>query len=152
MNKQIVLLITFDTAETKPMLSVAEIFTKIMTKQEKIQEAYGKYWEVVYEYVDKNGWCSAYWKTKTYFQTEFTSEKWRPKSLQGIENNNGWIRIESEADLPKEGMHHSILLDSECINGYRNYDVIVFYEVNSKFRKKEISHYQPIEKPKPPIY
>ena len=134
------------------MLSVAEIFTKIMTKQEKIQEAYGKYWEVVYEYVDKNGWCSAYWKTKTYFQTEFTSEKWRPKSLQGIENNNGWIRIESEADLPKEGMHHSILLDSECINGYRNYDVIVFYEVNSKFRKKDISHYQPIEKPKPPIY
>ena len=145
-------LITFDTAETKPMLSVAEIFTKIMTKQEKIQEAYGKYWEVVYEYVDKNGWCSAYWKTKTYFQTEFTSEKWRPKSLQGIENNNGWIRIESEADLPKEGMHHSILLDSECINGYRNYDVIVFYEVNSKFRKKEISHYQPIEIPKTPIY
>ena len=134
------------------MLSVAEIFTKIMTKQEKIQEAYGKYWEVVYEYVDKNGWCSAYWKTKTYFQTEFTSEKWRPKSLQGIENNNGWIRIESEADLPKEGMHHSILLDSECINGYRNYDVIVFYEVNSKFRKKEISHYQPIEIPKTPIY
>ena len=134
------------------MLSVAEIFTKIMTKQEKIQEAYGKYWEVVYEYVDKNGWCSAYWKTKTYFQTEFTSEKWRPKSLTGIEDNNGWIKIESEADLPKEGMHHSILLDSECINGYRNYDVIVFYEVNSKFRKKEISHYQPIEKPKPPIY
>ena len=134
------------------MLSVAEIFTKIMTKQEKIQEAYGKYWEVVYEYVDKNGWCSAYWKTKTYFQTEFTSEKWRPKSLTGIENNNGWIKIESEADLPKEGMHHSILLDSECINGYRNYDIIVFYEVNSKFRKKEISHYQPIEKPLKPIY
>ncbi len=134
------------------MLSVAEIFTKIMTKQEKIQEAYGKYWEVVYEYVDKNGWCSAYWKTKTYFQTEFTSEKWRPKSLTGIEDNNGWIKIESEDDLPKEGMHHSILLDSDCINGYKNYDVIVFYEVNSRYRKKEISHYKPIEKPKPPIY
>ena len=72
--------------------------------------------------------------------------------LQGIENNNGWIKIESETDLPKEGIHHSILLDSDCINGYRNYDVIVFYEVNSRYRKKEISHYQPIEKPKPPIY
>ena len=72
--------------------------------------------------------------------------------IQGIENNNGWIRIESEDDLPKEGMHHSILLDSECINGYRNYDVIVFYEVNAKFRKKEISHYQPIEPPKLPIF
>ena len=58
------------------------------------------------------------------------------KKASGIENNNGWIRIESEADLPKEGMHHSILLDSECINGYRNYDIIVFYEVNSRYRKK----------------
>ena len=47
------------------------------------------------------------------------------KKAYGIENNNGWIRIESEADLPKEGFHHSILLDSECINGYRNYDIIV---------------------------
>jgi len=25
--------------------------------------------------------------------------KFRPKSLQGIENNNGWIKIESESDL-----------------------------------------------------
>ena len=74
------------------------------------------------------------------------------KKAYGIENNNGWIRIESEADLPKEGMHHSILLDSECINGYRNYDIIVFYEVNSRYRKKEISHYQPIEEPLKPIY
>ena len=84
--------------------------------------------------------------------TELNAKQEAIKKAYGIENNNGWIRIESEADLPKEGMHHSILLDSECINGYRNYDVIVFYEVNSKFRKKEISHYQPIEKPKPPIY
>ena len=75
--------------------------------------------------------------------------------LQEIEkelSQDKWIKIESEVDLPKEGMHHSILLDSECINGYRNYDVIVFYEVNSKFRKKEISYYQPIEIPKTPIY
>ena len=131
--------------------------TNLEAKQEAIKKAYGEYWENVKDYVDENGWASYpnvqkhdYDFGKLEFKDGCTFL--RPESLQGIENNNGWIKIESEADLPKEGMHHSILLDSECINGYRNYDVIVFYEVNSKFRKKEISHYQPIEKPKPPIF
>ena len=123
-------------------------------KQEAIKKAYGEY----FIHADINGWikfgmyCPSDLGIEDYDEIVDTIGIWRCKSLQGIENNNGWIKIESEADLPKEGMHHSILLDSECINGYRNYDVIVFYEVNSKFRKKEISHYQPIFKPNPPIY
>jgi hypothetical protein len=138
-------------------------------KQKVIKNAYGEYWEKVKDYVDENGFINTYSTKISPHSLKYSwvdievSKKWiddkigdticfRPKSLQGIENNNGWIKIESEADLPKEGMHHSILLDSECINGYRNYDVIVFYEVNSKFRKKEISHYQPIEKPLKPLY
>ena len=127
-------------------------------KQKAIKNAYGECWEKVKDYVDENGWI--YFGHSNGFrldgkipqEVDSYNGKFRPKSLQGIENNNGWIKIESEADLPKEGIHHSILLDSDCINGYRNYDVIVFYEVNSRYRKKEISHYQPIEKPKPPIY
>ena len=125
--------------------------TALNAKQEAIKKAYGEY----YIHSDINGWMRFGMYCPTDLGIENYDEMdgfWRCKSLQGIENNNGWIRIESEVDLPKEGMHHSILLDSECINGYRNYDVIVFYEVNSKFRKKEISHYQPIEKPNPPIY
>ena len=125
--------------------------TALNAKQEAIKKAYGEY----YIHSDINGWMRFGMYCPTDLGIENYDEMdgfWRCKSLQGIENNNGWIRIESEVDLPKEGMHHSILLDSECINGYRNYDVIVFYEVNSKFRKKEISHYQPIEKPNPPIF
>ena len=125
--------------------------TNLEAKQEAIKKAYGEY----YIHSDINGWMRFGMYCPTDLGIENYDEMdgfWRCKSLQGIENNNGWIRIESEADLPKEGMHHSILLDSECINGYRNYDVIVFYEVSSRYRKKEISHYQPIEKPKPPIY
>ena len=120
-------------------------------KQEAIKKAYGEN----YIHADKNGWI----RHLMYCPSDLGIENyddidgfWRCKSLQEIENNKGWIRIESEADLPKEGIHHSILLDSDCINGYRNYDVIVFYEVNSRYRKKEISHYHPIEKPKLPIY
>ena len=129
-------------------------------KQEAIKNAYGEYWEQVKDYVNENGWCdvSKYSKIKD-IEPEFSDIEnkigvfdMRPKSLQGIENNNGWIKIQSEADLPKERMHEVILLDEECMEGYRNYDVIVFYEVNSRFRKKEISHYKPIEKSKVPIY
>ena len=141
------LLITFDTAETKPMLSVAEIFTKIMTKQEKIQEAYGKYWEVVYEYVDKNGWCSAYWKTKTYFQTEFTSEKWRPKSLTGIEDNNGWIKIES-----KQNEEQYFNEKREMFVLTENGDIFIFNHYKYLSNVGKITHFKPIENPKPPIY
>ena len=133
--------------------------TNLEAKQEAIKKAYGEYWEAVKDFVDENGWIDFLEDIQRimYFfndsdNIEVFKSTWRPKSLQAIENNNGWIKIESEADLPKEGIHHSILLDSDCINGYINYDVIVFYEVNSRYRKKEISHYQPIEKPKPPIY
>ena len=124
-------------------------------KQEAIKKAYGEYWDLVKDLVRTDGSLSEpVWRGSdiNIDYDDFSTGYFRPKSLQGIENNNGWIKIESEADLPKEGIHHSILLDSDCINGYRNYDVIVFYEVNSRYRKKEISHYQPIEKPKPPIY
>ena len=127
-------------------------------KQEAIKNAYGEYWENVKDYVDNDGWINNSIPKFTFGQLknldlEYKNDVFfRPKSLQGIENNTGWIKIESEDDLPKEGMHHSILLDSDCINGYRNYDVIVFYEVNSRYRKKEISHYQPIEKPLKPLY
>ena len=140
--------------------------TNLDAKQEAIKKAYGEHWERLNNFINEDGvfigdtdmisdelfneW--AFIGSSKDINSEKLISGSRPKSLKGIENNNGWMRIESEADLPKEGMHHSILLDSECINGYRNYDVIVFYEVNSKFRKKEISHYQPIEIPKTPIY
>ena len=128
--------------------------TNLEAKQEAIKKAYGEY----FIHADINGWikfgmyCPSDLGIEDYDEIVDTIGIWRCKSLQGIENNNGWIKIESEADLPKEGMHHSILLDSDCINGYRNYDVIVFYEVNSRYRKKEISHYKPIEKSKVPIF
>ena len=125
--------------------------TNLEAKQEAIKKAYGEN----YIHADINGWI----RHLMYCPSDLGIENyddmdgfWRCKSLQGIENNNGWIKIQSEADLPKERMHEVILLDEECMEGYRNYDVIVFYEVNSRFRKKEISHYKPIEKSKVPIY
>ena len=67
----------------------------------------------------------------------------RPKSLQGIESNNGWIRIESEEDLPKEPImsHYIRRCDDEyCIGIVDSSDI------------DRITHYQPIVKPEKPIY
>ena len=92
------------------------------TKQLKIQEAYGEYYDMAKNFIDENGYCKMYdayikispnfleyGMTKEYADKN-TDKKldsnsnltWRPKSLRGIENNNEWIRIESEDNLPKE--------------------------------------------------
>lgn len=70
----------------------------------------------------------------------------QPKELKGIENNNGWIRIESEADLPKKDelyfvLHYGLIVDAEL------------WEIELNFNSnKTITHYHPIIKPNPPIY
>lgn len=78
---------------------------------------------------------------------EFIDCKIRPKSLQGIEDNNGWIRIESEEDLPKKGANcHFILKNGVCG---------IFVDIgDSEYLtlRNRGTHYQPIEEPLKPIY
>jgi hypothetical protein len=87
-----------------------------MTKQEKIQEAYGEHWEKVKYFVDKDGWFDA----KSFYGqaihkglvglTMEISDPYDPKycywkrpvSLSGINNNNGWIKVDDM--LPEEGI------------------------------------------------
>ena len=122
-------------------------------KQEAIKNAYGEYWENVKDYVDNDGWINNSIPKFTFGQLknldlEYKNDVFfRPKSLQGIENNNGWIRIESEADLPKEeGLYFTMRRDKTKVEITH-----FFYELSKEF-KKVATHYQPIEKPKPPIY
>jgi len=64
-------------------------------------------------------------------------------------NNNGWIKIESENDLPKKDCNCWIVVNNEIKNG--NYSLrkgrffIIMYIDN-------VTHYQPIITPKPPLY
>lgn len=83
---------------------------------------------------------------------DYAVNSWRPKSLQGIETNNGWIKIESEKDLPSEDC------DYWCGKMFENGK---FYQLSEKRNKQEIAerfktnvitHYQPIVKPLKPIY
>lgn len=135
-----------------------------MTKQEKIQEAYGEYWELFSveeqeNILKNNGWVMKFnhplhWEMCKFFEIE-TSDygvgtSWRPKSLQGIENNNGWIKIESENDLPKETIDVFWMDKTQGIICGKYY-AINDYD-NIKFLIENATHYQPITKPQSPIY
>lgn len=127
-----------------------------MTKEEKIKEAWGKAYDEVKHLLTENGYI---WSVDLAhicldlslynLDLNYNDTGCRPKSLKGIENNNGWIKIENEEDLPKEDCNVFIL--------HKTYGIITdkYKSVKKDFHynyKKNITHYQPIEKPKPPIY
>lgn len=131
-----------------------------MTKEERIKEEY----EIVGlpfndDIVHRHGWLkikptqyhSKHHLVDTIKHTIY-AHSIRPKSLQGIENNAGWIRIESEADLPKNVITCFTYAKTTWHPFYR-IDVFVGRLSNSFTDGKScFTHYQIIEKPKPPLY
>lgn len=72
-----------------------------MIKKDKIKEVYGKNYNP--HNIDENGWMGYnlwlhFFKKVEDDYDEFDNRNMRvrPNSLTGIENNNGWIKIESE--------------------------------------------------------
>jgi len=63
------------------------------------------------------------------------------------ESNNGWIKIESEADLPKEGKIFWVMKI-----GYSYPIVERLYNDDANYWLNQFTHYQPIRKPELPIY
>lgn len=83
---------------------------------------------------------------RNLFETNYRG-LYRPKSLQGIETNNGWIKIESESDLPKEFTKYWIIDKSDGRMYQREFD-----KSTKEFFLEYSTHYQPIVKPLLPIY
>ncbi|MCT3674463.1 hypothetical protein HZQ94_14845 [Elizabethkingia anophelis] len=132
-------------------------------KQQAIKAAYGEHWvglsnEQQKYALENNGWIDV--KPSQYQMDMFTRIKFnrnkhsiRPSALNGIESNNSWTRIESEEDLPKEyknywcrtynGDTKILRFDPEFKEWY--------YECNTGL-SFTVTHYQPIETPKPPIF
>ena len=80
-----------------------------MTKEDKIKESWAELGiNASQSTYDNDGWCYSYfcgdiednYGSKT-IDFDFEVGKFRPKTLQGIEDNNGWIVLESVDDLPK---------------------------------------------------
>ena len=144
-----------------------------MTKEDKIKEAYGEYWESVKLLTDENGFIC---QSTLFFPETVMMDKmeiqvkpfppdgrcyWRPMTLKGIENNNGWIRIESENDLPKD-KSIDVIVDSKPYQGFiYEANCGLFCCIENRYNQNELSeiieanlitHYQPIFKPAIPLY
>lgn len=121
------------------------------TKEEVIKEAWGEHYT---ERVDENGWCSIWGTSLDLKECDIVKEYQdssgdicRPKTLRGIENNNGWIHIESEADLPNENeIYHVFYSDGTISSRY-------FHQKHNDWTNDpKATHYQPIVKPNKPLY
>jgi hypothetical protein len=128
-----------------------------MKKEDKIKEAYGKYWEEMKPFIDEDGWFNK----NAFYQKEFIfyekighlfthkDDLMMPISIKGIEDNLGWIKIESENDLPKErGSFWTFIEGKEVVmNTFNTFDDMEF-----TFDNGHITHYKPLIKPNNPLY
>lgn len=143
-------------------------------KEQKIKEAYGEHYEEVSKFIDDMGWCVRIDYSGVgeiinhrnlndmgfvigderidcgYFSEEFKL-KWRPKSLKELENNNGWVKIENESDLPKSNSEYKVgtLVGDKF---YRSSGVLDMFEVALSFSESQITHYYALKELENPIY
>lgn len=120
-------------------------------KQTAIRKAYGEYWEQVKDSIDDEGYILG--NAKSLPKIEFDGDGFgyiRPKSLQGIESNNGWT-IANVSDLPTEGIFNvgKFLNDGSFHQGN---DDVEWYDLREYIVDFGFTHYQPIVKPEKPIY
>lgn len=128
-------------------------------KQQAIINAYGEYWDEVKSQVDENGFIDIFKLPPILFDSVINdgSSKWRPKSLTGIENNNGWIKIESENDLPKEPYgKYEVYSNNPIFSQIPKIQGIDDFWQNDENKKQDwmnsYTYYKPIILSKPPIY
>ena len=133
--------------------------TNLEAKQEAIKKAYGEHWERLNNFINEDGvfigdtdmisdelfneW--AFIGSSKDINSEKLISGSRPKSLKGIENNNGWMRID---DFVKYTNEKFWLFNSHLNDLYQGqlFDDDMF-PIN-----RYATHYQPIKKPKFPIY
>jgi hypothetical protein len=127
-------------------------------KFEAIKKAYGEYWDYFKTRHNENGWC--FFSISEFYTHAIFREipmdyhpsdrfLFRPESLSGIEDNNGWIRIKEDgSNLPKE---HFQVLAIANINPNKPFTLWYFPESDTfendmgYFKFAEISHYKIID-------
>jgi hypothetical protein len=133
-----------------------------MTKQELIQ-AHWNWLGFVSMPTDENGWVNcdilpdAFDKSTLDIEKRINSKRWtiifvRPKSLNGIENNNGWIKIVDKDNLPKRIAEYHVFFNSDTLSEYigkakyhgDNLWTTAFDIFPKSTKEHHISHYQEI--------
>ena len=105
------------------------------------------------EYIPEEAILSGMLDLKNFrTSTDYDEPFYRPKSLQGIESNNGWISINSEKDLPKDistDYYGGRFIESKFEMLKYHLDLL---SILDHIKHGLVTHYQPIVKPKPPVY
>jgi len=129
-------------------------------KQEAIRLAYGDYWKHWKWSINQNGFLITDLPLPNEMHlvlklNRITGSFYLPNDLTGIFNNNNWISIESESDIPTDDEPIWVMIDglelpelvqpNSSEDEYRGSD-------NFIYKSRHITHYQPIVKPKPPVY
>lgn len=111
-----------------------------------------KFYKQVQPYIDENGWINATesnGKSGFFMESDcdFNFPYLRLKSLKGIENNNGWIKIESEDDLPNESC-------KIWVKDKKSKEIFLIHFTSSFFTpiSKSCTHWKPIKNPQLPLY
>jgi hypothetical protein len=127
-------------------------------KEKAIREA----WEQIglghlYEKTNEDGWLNCvegqYNNYDKLDRMRFNSQRHsvRPESLHGTSSNNGWTRIESEADLPNEDGYYEV-----CKDGVPQKNKSYYHSKFSGFKvsrgSKQITHWKTPIEVNPPIY
>lgn len=138
------------------------------SKQQAIEKAYGENYKKCTP--DGNGWVikkmisshennNMGYENFGYKDSELEIDfrvsflyRWRPKSLQGIETNNYWIKILSDDDLPTEkGVYYICHKDFNLETAEFDVEVQRWYATTEQIRRFP-THYQKVVLPNPPIY
>ncbi len=140
------------------------------TKLEAIKKAYGVHFEDYKHLINENGGITIYWDVAFYNISKhpdndlvvrlvhdkvecYVNENGYiiPKALIGIETNNGWTRIESEEDLPKENGTYYVMTKDGMKSLYWMNGMGKRYNVK-KWMEYKPTHYLLEVVPNPPIY
>lgn len=142
----------------KPQAIKQHYITEFVNSGMSQQEAEEK-WNEISQFVDENGWAKSKelnpidlnipFKNRLYNDFDFES-LWRPKSLDGIENNRGWTSILSEKDLPSEDSKERYEV---CFDGKLKPFLLVDAEaINKYWKTSPLSHYKKYEPSADPIF
>jgi hypothetical protein len=77
----------------------------------------------------------------------------RPKRLNGIDNNNGWIKIDGETRFPTSFINCWVLCNNLVpMLAYFNMNNNLFYRIGAINESLPVTHFQEIIEPKEPFY
>ncbi|WP_233860880.1 hypothetical protein [Tenacibaculum piscium] len=126
-----------------------------MNKKDLIKKAYGDSFIALEKHINENGFVNCVKNNSKislipYFEVseiEFKGNEVRPKSLKGIENNNGWVKIYRENDLPQ--------FDCNCWWLDKKDGLVLgkfILEGSKSFVMKNATHYKIIKDTELPLY